>query len=103
MGEAEQIVKYTQSIKNKVSKKCTILIIAEAISKSYSSDGNMYYEVDYDFLLKIFTEEEIKTVMKNAITSKLKAVIREIVEGAKEDGHGFTPGSKTYMSKKIFI
>ena len=62
----------------------------------------MHYEVDRDFLQKIFTEEEIEAAIKNAKESELKTVIKEIVEGAKEDKHGFTPGSKTYTSKKDF-
>lgn len=103
IGERKTVIDYIQRIKNKVPKKNRVLIIADAIYKSSSTDGTIHYEIDDEFLNSALSEDEIRNAIDSAKTSKLKNAIKTIVKHAiKGGGPSLAPNSRSYSSKEDY-
>lgn len=102
LGEKEAIVKYLQSIKDKVPKKRQILILADCVYQGYSSNNEYFYEIDHSILDKVYSKNEMLDIIKKARDSELKSVIKEIVEGEEDTLQGSALDSKTYHCKENY-
>lgn len=86
--DRKTIIKYIKEIKPHVKKREQILILTDFIlqEKAPISKNSYAYIIDgYPLLNDVFTDDEIVSIIKNAKKSRLKDLVKEIIDSATEE------------------
>lgn len=101
LGDRDVVVNYLKKIKDKVSKRNRILILADFVFWGGTGEEN-FYEIDSKTIELVFSNEEVAAIIRDAKKGALKTAIEKIFSEATTNTAGYMQGDKVYRGPEIF-
>lgn len=101
LGDRDTAVNYLKKIKDEVSKRNKILILADFVFWG-GTGGENFYEIDSKTIESVFSDEEVTAIIRNAKKGALKTAIEKIFSEAIVNTTGYMQGDKAYRGPEIF-